>query len=323
MARSDLLLNLVRAANHADAALLRRTVEALIADERAKQHNVFAERLAATLNENGGTPRPHSVNGDSSFLNLLVEITPRTAFEDLILPDMVVQQCRELVEEHQRADLLRSHGLEPRHRLLLVGPPGNGKTSLAEAVARALTVPLVRVRYEGVIGSYLGETASRLRRVFDQVRTRHCVLFFDEFDTLGKERGDPQDTGEVKRVVSSLLLQIDDLPSYVVVATATNHAELLDRAVWRRFQLKVELPKPGATERAEWFSRFQRRLSVPLGQTPTQLGRALDGASFSELRDFGEDVLRRWILTRPSGAMPQIVAERLRQWKAEARPQAK
>jgi SpoVK/Ycf46/Vps4 family AAA+-type ATPase len=297
-------------------------VEALIADERAKQHNVLADRLSAELNTNGTVKRPQTLNGDASLLNLLFEITPRTTLEDLILPEAVVRQCREVVEEHQRADLLRSHGLEPRHRLLFTGPPGNGKTSLAEAVAHALMVPLVHVRYEGVIGSYLGETASRLRRIFDQVRTQHCVLFFDEFDTLGKERGDPQDTGEIKRVVSSLLLQIDALPSYVVVVTATNHAELLDRAVWRRFQLKVELPKPGAAERTLWFSRFQARLSAPFEQTPAQLARALDGASFSELRDIGEDIIRRWVLSSPSGEMAKIVLERIRQWKEQPRPMA-
>jgi len=95
------------------------------------------------------------------------------------------------------------------------------------------------VRYEAVVGSFLGETSSRLRRLFDFARTHPCVLFFDEFDTLGKERGDVHETGEIKRVVSSLLLQIDALPSYVVVVTATNHPELLDRAVWRRFQMRL------------------------------------------------------------------------------------
>ena len=96
-------------------------------------------------------------------------------------------------------------------------------------------VPLIVARYDGLIGSYLGETASRLRRLFDFARSRACVLFFDEFDTLGKERGDVHETGEIKRVVSSLLMQIDSLPDHVFVITATNHPELLDKAVWRRY----------------------------------------------------------------------------------------
>ena len=92
--------------------------------------------------------------------------------------------------EQHRAGLLRSHNLEPRHRVLLVGPPGNGKTSLAEAIAEALAVQFFVVRYDAIIGSFLGETATRLRRVFDYARTTPCVLFFDEFDAVGKERGD-------------------------------------------------------------------------------------------------------------------------------------
>ena len=117
--------------------------------------------------------------------------------------------------------MLRSHGLEPRHRILLAGPPGNGKTSLAEAIAESLSIPLLTVRYEAVIGSFLGETAGRLRRVFDYARTTPSVLFFDEFDVVGKERGDLHETGEIKRVVSSLLLQMDDLPSWTIIAAAT------------------------------------------------------------------------------------------------------
>lgn len=125
-----------------------------------------------------------------------------------------------------------------------------------------------------VIGSFLGETSSRLKRLFDFVRTHQCVLFFDEFDTLGKERGDTHETGEIKRVVSSLLLQIDALPSHVVVITATNHAELLDRAVWRRFQLRLEMPAPTLAQKEDWFRRLQEKLEVPLGMTPVACGKA-------------------------------------------------
>jgi SpoVK/Ycf46/Vps4 family AAA+-type ATPase len=162
---------------------------------------------------------------------------------------------KQLVEEQHRADLLRAHGIQPRHRVLLSGPPGNGKTSVAEAIAEALAVQFFTVRYDALIGSYLGETNTRLARLFDYARTTPCVLFFDEFDSVGKERGDIHETGEIKRVVSFLLMQIDQLPSYVVTVAATNHAELLDRAVWRRFQLRLALPQP-SRETLAFRSRF-------------------------------------------------------------------
>ena len=172
---------------------------------------------------------------------------PRRRLEDLVLSDANRAACRDLIEEQRRASILRAHSLEPRHRVLLVGPPGNGKTTLAEAIAEALSVPFIVVRYETMIGSYLGETANRLKRVIDYARTNPGVLFFDEFDAVAKERGDSHETGEIKRVVTSLLMQVDGLPSYTVTVAATNHPELLDRAVWRRFQLRLSLDAP--TER--------------------------------------------------------------------------
>ena len=132
-------------------------------------------------------------------------------------------------------------------------------------MAYALNVPLLLVRYEAVIGSYLGETAQRISHLFEQVGSRRCVLFFDEFDAVGKERGDLHETGEIKRVVSSLLLQIDSLPSYVVAVAATNHPELLDRAVWRRFQVRLELPAPSTEQIGAWFRDFEKRHGVKLG----------------------------------------------------------
>lgn len=161
-------------------------------------------------------------------------------------PPPFAKQHLDLIEEHHRRDLLRSHGIEPRHRILLEGPPGSGKTTLAETIATEIAVPLLTVRYEALIGSFLGETASRLDVLFSAVRIRPCVLFFDEFDAVAKERGDTHETGEIKRVVSSLLVQIDRLPSHVIVIAATNHAELLDRAVWRRMQIRLSLPRPPA-----------------------------------------------------------------------------
>lgn len=318
MARADLLLDLVRAGARGDQVLFRKALEGLISEERAKQHHILADRLAAHLQANSGThaaPVSPPTQRNDPRGELYYETVPERRLDDLLLPEVVERAGRELIEEHRRADLLRSYNLAPRHRVLLAGPPGNGKTSLAEALATELALPLLIVRYESVIASYLWETAVRLSRLFEQVRTRRCVLFFDEFDVVGKERGDVHETGEIKRVVSSLLLQIDDLPSHVVVITATNHPELLDRAVWRRFQLRLELPIPSPALTQEWFRRFEERFGSKLGYAPATLAKRLKGLSFSELEQFGLDVQRHYVLRLPDGDIRKIIDERLNQWQ--------
>jgi hypothetical protein len=323
MARSDLLVSLVRSGASGDQGGFRRTVEAIIAEERAKKHGVLAGELAEAI------MRPPSPTGSlgngngtrmTGFEDLVHEMVPERRLGDLILPPAVTTATEELIEEQHRADLLRSYGMEPRHRVLLVGPPGSGKTSLAETIATEAMVPLIVVRYETLIGSYLGETAGRLQRVFESVRLRQCVLFLDEFDTLGKERGDEHETGEIKRVVSSLLLQIDRLPSYVIVVTATNHPELLDRAVWRRFQLRLSLPKATRTGIERWLERWVRQTGRPLGLAPRTLADKLVGASYAEVEEFARDVDRRAVLSAPKPDLKAIVRTRLVQWSDRARP---
>lgn len=319
MARSDLLVALVQAGARGDQQRFRKTVEALIAEERGKHHNVLADQLAASITLNGSEDRTGPRSLSDRTHNLLYEVRPERLLSDLVLPPVVAATCRELAEEHHRVDLLRSYNLEPRNRVLLVGPPGNGKTSLAEALAATVMVPLFVVRYEGVIASYLGETAGRLQQLFDFVRTRHCILFFDEFDTLGKERGDEHETGEIKRVVSSLLLQIDRLPSHVLVVTATNHPELLDRAVWRRFQVRLTLPPPTRQQIVDWLRDFSQRTGLSFDYAPRTLADKLVGASFAEVEEVATDVLRRYILGLPEPDVRAIVRQRMEQWSSRAR----
>lgn len=314
MARSDLLLSLVRAGAKGDQPAFRRTVEALVADERGRQHHVVATQLAECLatdrGEGSGTMRPISPSrGD-----LLQEVTPARTLADVVLPDVALEVCRSVVEEQHRAEILRSHGLEPRHRFLFIGPPGNGKTSLAEAIAGELSLPLLRVRYDAVIGSYLGETAARLARLFDHVRTRQCVLFFDEFDAIGKERGDEHETGEIKRVVNSLLLNIDALPSYVVIIGASNHPELLDRAVWRRFQVRLELPAPTLGEVQSWLRSFEERSALVLGISDRAVREHLVGLSYAELEEFCLDIQRRIVLDGAEANAATVARGALKQW---------
>ena len=316
MARADLLVNLVRAGTKGDNILFRKSLEAIISEERSKQHHVLADRLEAYLREDRGrssSVSAHTRGRSGQPIESYHEITPKRCLDDLVLPEVVMNAVAELVEEFSRVDLLRSHNLEPRHKVLLLGPPGNGKTSLAEVLASELAVPLYLVRYESVIASYLGETAVRLSHLFDRIRTHRCVLFFDEFDVVSKERGDVHETGEIKRVVSSLLLQIDDLPSHVVVVAATNHPELLDRAVWRRFQLRLNLPLPNVSMAEKWFSRFEERFGSGLGYKASTLANRLKGLSFSELEEFGLDVRRQYVLNLPGCDIRQIVSQRLKQ----------
>jgi hypothetical protein len=319
MARSDLLVSLVKAGSSGDRRLMRSTVDAIIAEERSKQHNVLAERLTKAMNglANGGAQlnyaHPENLARGRDFL---AEIQPQRRLDDIVLPKIARLACDQLVEEQQRSDVLRAHGLEPRHRMLLVGPPGNGKTSLAEAIAESLAVPLLIVRYELMIGSYLGETATRLKRMFDYVRTTPCVLFFDEFDAIGKERGDKHETGEIKRVVSSLLMQMDELPSYTVIIAATNHAELLDRAVWRRFQVRVDLPRPRPKELAAFIQKFLSRFDEPLGMGADTIARRLGAVSYSEAEQFCLDVLRRHVLAMGARPLRFLLSEQLKIWAA-------
>lgn len=313
VARADLLIKLVQAGSSGDQELFGRTVEALVAEERTKQHHVVAEELSRSLDA-GSNARAQRLPVLDLDMDLAYEVLPERKLDDLVLSEAVSTACLEIAEEHHRTDLLRAYNLEPRHRILLLGPPGNGKTSVAEALAAAAMLPLVVVRYEGIIASYLGETASRLQRLFDAVRTRHCVLFFDEFDTIGKERGDEHETGEIKRVVSSLLLQIDRLPSHVIVVCATNHPELLDRAVWRRFQVRLDLPRPTRKQAEQWFARWQERVDQPVGYAPRTLADRLVGLSFGELEEFVFDVERRRVLALPESDLRSIIRSRLEQW---------
>ncbi len=316
MARSDLIVSLVKAGVSGDQESVRVTAEAIAANERAKKHTVVAERIDRALTE---PPRPAGANAlrqnrprvrDGS--GGIQRRHPERPLASLFLSKTIQNACWELIEEQGRADVLRTHGLEPRHRILLVGPPGNGKTSLAESLAFELALPLFAVRYDAVVTSYLGETAQRLRRLFDFVRTEPCVLFFDEFDAIGKERGDIHENGEIKRVVTTLLLQLDDLPSYCVLVAATNHPELLDRATWRRFEIKLELGKPTEDQMIEYFAHRLREFDEKSGYTAKRLCSAVSPKSFSEAEDFFLDLHRRYALAQGSLTFRTLVNDRVK-----------
>ena len=324
MARADLLCDLIKYGLIHDDKRFLQTAEAACAEERDKQHTVLADRIENIIRTANASSRMASKSLTSvvrstgpGAQSLFVEKTPERRIDDLVLPQHVRTMCNQLIEEQLRADLLHAYGVEPRHRILLVGEPGNGKTSLAEAIAESLMVPFFTVRYDQLIGSYLGETASRLNQLFEYARTRPCVLFFDEFETLAKERGDLHETGEIKRVVSSLLLQVDALPSYVVVIAATNHDALLDKAAWRRFQVRVELPRPTRANLSTWLALFERKKGFDFGLEPETISKKLYGSSYAEVEEIALEIYRRYILQLPGTNSKAITNEILDLWSKQ------
>jgi len=247
MASGELLRKLFQTYRRRDDQGFVQVAERIIAEERAKRHHALADDLAHIL---GGTapastaaPPPGVLPRHMEVLpkdrerdSLLLEIRqPSNSLADAVLTEENRQALLEIIREYRHGDLLRSHGLRPRTRLLFCGPPGCGKTLCASVVAGELGLPILYARFDAIVSSYLGETAANLRKVFDHATRGHWVLLFDEFDAIGKSRDNSSEHGELKRVVNTFLQLLDGFAGDSIVIAATNYEALLDRALWRRF----------------------------------------------------------------------------------------
>ena len=178
--------------------------------------------------------------------NLLTVTHPANRLSDMVLDDLAAKQLARIIKEQRLLARIKEHGLSPRRKLLLVGPPGTGKTMTASALAGELGIPLFLVRLDSLITKFMGETAAKLRQVFDAIADLRGVYFFDEFDAIGSQRGTANDVGEIRRVLNSFLQMIEHDQSNSLIIAATNHPEVLDNALFRRFDDVVEyhLPTP-------------------------------------------------------------------------------
>lgn len=242
---------MIAAYRDGDDLAFRRAAQAIIEEEEAKRHSALARELRQLLASGAGyqvsvdiSPVPSPPMDREGDLPLADATAPQRYLRDLVLDPRLTSELERLVVETRRWGEIDAVGLPRRQRILLYGPPGCGKTSIAEALAGELGRILVTVRVDAVMSSYLGETASNLRRIFEFAGSGPYVLLFDEFDALGKERADPGDHGELRRVVNAYLQLIDRYRGSSLLVAATNHEAVLDYALWRRFDEVFEVPKP-------------------------------------------------------------------------------
>lgn len=304
--KAELVENLIVAHCSGNEQLFSDALNKLVSDEEKKGNTPTAIRLRRayesrkkTENTNqeflaSGTSGSFFASGvttaaprdKDSLLELYEIVRPEVSFDDVILPENQKGILAQIIQEQRNAEELLKHCMTPINRVLLCGPPGCGKTMTAYALAKELNLPVAYVRLDGLVSSYLGQTSTNLRKVFDAVKNQRIVLFLDEFDAIAKKRDDSNELGELKRVVTTLLQNFDNMPANVLLIAATNHEHLLDPAIWRRFNVTITLELPTEKQRVDmiqqWIDKYtiQGKIST---KSLAKITKGLSGAGIEEL----------------------------------------
>ncbi|MGC8490344.1 MAG: AAA family ATPase [Syntrophobacteraceae bacterium] len=294
MPSGKVLRQLIKAGSSGDVDAFKQVSETVIREERQKQHHLLANDLEKILYGHVGWQgavshrlSEHVPVDSERGLKLLYIKEPGRNMDDVVLSPENRNTLEEILEQHHREDVLKSYGLRPVDKILFCGPPGCGKTLTAEVIALELGRPLAMIRIDSVVSSYLGETAANLRKVFDFIDSAPMVALFDEFDALGKEREDRSEHGELKRVVNAVLQMLDAYQGKALIIAATNHEQMLDSAIWRRFEEVLLFDLPSREEllqllqiklrgvRREFETADDRVLSLFSGMTHAEVERVL------------------------------------------------
>lgn len=299
MARGELMKKLLASYGRDDE--FRSVAKQIIAEEEKKNNRVLAKSLRQTLE--AGQSRSAGPKALAPLLpfpeaaaDFVERVEPRHNKNDIVLSTTNVRLLLGLIQEFRQADEIRRHGLPVRSKLLFCGPPGCGKTFCAEIFAGELGMPLFMVKLDRLISSYLGETATNVRKIFEFARKQPCVLFFDEFDALARSRDDRGEHNELRRVVNSLLLFIDRIQPKGFLVAATNLDQSLDPAVWRRFDEVVWFEKPDRQMGERFLSHKFK--NVPTSFDPTTRSAAIEGYSYAEIDRICTQAIKSMIINR-------------------------
>ncbi|MBF0621412.1 MAG: ATP-binding protein [Magnetococcales bacterium] len=249
--------------------------------------------------------------------NLLSVSYPEYRFKDMVLDETIDKRLQRILKEQRHHQKIRKYGLSPRRKLLLVGPPGTGKTMSASVLAGELGIPLFLVRLDALITKFMGETAAKLRQLFDAIAETRGIYFFDEFDAIGSQRSFGNDVGEIRRVLNSFLQMIEQDDSTSMIISATNHPEILDYALFRRFDDVVEYSLP---DQANIIKLLKSRLTLfnaPDFELPWEaLAQQAEGLSYAEIARAAEESIKSALICDQKITSPEMVLEMINERKA-------
>jgi len=325
--KAELIANIITAHCSGDESKFKAAVDELAADEDRKGNvRVSSLLLAAYKGKKttlikkpdvmsapeggfaaqsaGGTFAPRDKD---SLLELYDIIRPTVSLDDVVLPANQRKLLLQILQEHNENAKLAEHNLPVANRLLLCGPPGCGKTMTANAIAHELGLSMAYVRLDGLVSSYLGQTSVNLRKVFTSVGTMPIVLFLDEFDAIAKKRDDGNEMGELKRVVTALLQNFDNMPDNVFLIAATNHEHLLDPAIWRRFNYVINFGYPDDEQRAELIGRWLAEYRVEHNLDIKKLTALTVDRSTAQIKELVISVAKRYVTTDKAVTMDDFI----------------
>ena len=326
MPKGKYIEDLLRAYNNRDDEKFRKIAKKIIKDEKSKSHYRLAntlEEIFDSFNSKDKFKNMDSVNesyfnklprDDKNGSDLVSIIKPNYYLEEVVLSNENKDVINNILAEYHSATKLKSYNLDAKRRLLFCAPPGCGKTMTAQALANEINLPLLYIHMDSLISSYLGDTASNLRKIFEYAERGKWIIFLDEFDTIGKSREDKNEHGELKRSVNTFLQLLDNFKLKTLLIAATNHQQLLDYAIWRRFDEILYFDKPDPDKIKELLKLKLKVFKANIDFD--EITNKLKGMSHAQIERICKDAIRycivREIDTVDNDILQKCIAEEKR-----------
>ncbi len=312
MATAEQIKALIRSHFGDDSERFYTVALQVAAHEASQNHGALAHEIRDLVDKARQAARPKIIQLPLEMSGLVTAEEPTTPRSALVMPAVLQARIERIILEQRQQHRLKAHGLSPRRKLLLVGPPGTGKTMTARVLAHELQLPLHTVQVDRLVTKFMGETSAKLRQVFDVAREQVGVYLFDEFDAIGAERSLDNDVGEIRRVLNAFLQFIEQDASDSLIVAATNNPGLLDRALFRRFDDVLRFERPGRDDRARLMRNvlgtFRTSRSVSAAVV-----NASDGLSHADITQACMDAVKQAILSDESTVGASLLGSMLKE----------